>query len=389
MFRIGQEEIDAVARVVARKELFKTTPDGETENFEKELKAFMNVDYTLSMTSGMAALTSALVAMGIGPGDEVIVPAYTYIATAMAVISAGAMPVVADIDATLMLDADAVEKAITPKTKAIIPVHMMGYVVNMDKIMAVAKKHNLLVLEDACQCVGGKFGGKRVGTIGDTGAFSFNFFKNISAGEGGAFFTNTREYFEKALIYHDSCACAYFGNQLENFTTERFCGTEVRTNEFASAILRAQLARLDGIIEDLHKNKKIFKEMLAPYFNFIPENDPEGSCATAITLQFGSPEETNEIRDRVKEAGSGISIPANMGKHIYSAWDIIIEKRGALHPLMNPFNFEANKGAKVYKEGDLPVSDRILSSCAHININPDWTEAEMEEKAKLLISCVK
>lgn len=381
MFRMGQEEIDAVARVINSQKFFKTTPNGETEHFEREAREYFGSPYVISMTSGWAALTAALVAMGIGPGDEVIVPAYTYIATASAVVSAGAIPVPAEVDETLMLDPDRIEEKLSSRTKAVIPVHMQGYVADMDRIMAVAKKHNLLVLEDACQCVGGKYKGKHVGTIGDAGAFSFNCFKNISAGEGGMFFTNDRDIFEKALIYHDSCAVAYFGNQLEGFTSERFCGVECRTNEIPSAILRVQLTRLNGIIADLKDKKKKFKALLAPYYNFIPENDPEGGCSTALTIQFDSPEETIEVRDKTKAMG----IPANMGKHVYWAWDLMLEKRGAFHPLMNPYNFEANKGAQHFDENSCPVSNKLLHKCGNIMINPDWTDEELEARAQLFI----
>ena len=206
MYRMGQEEKDAVARVIDSKELFKVNngPLKETENCEREIREMFKVKRAVLMTSGTASLTSALIGMGVGPGDEVIIPAYTYIATALAVVSTGAMPVVAEIDETLMLDPDDVENKITERTKVILPVHMMGYPCNMEKIMAIAKKHNLFVLEDACQGNGGFFKGKRLGSIGDAGAFSFNYFKIISAGEGGALLTNNQEIFERALIYHDS-----------------------------------------------------------------------------------------------------------------------------------------------------------------------------------------
>ena len=197
MYRIGQNEIDAVARVIQSKELFKINNGDlqETANFEKEMREKLKIDHAVLMTSGMASLISALIGMGIGPGDEVIVPAYTYIATAIAVVNVGAVPVIAEIDDSLMIDPKDVEKKITSRTKVIIPVHMQGHPCNMDAIMAIAKKHNIFVLEDACQAVGGSFGGKRLGTIGDAGAYSFNYYKVISAGEGGAMMTNNKEIF--------------------------------------------------------------------------------------------------------------------------------------------------------------------------------------------------
>ena len=197
--------------------------------------------------------------------------------------------------------------------------------------------------------------------------------------------TNNQKIFEKGLIYHDCCAVAYFGDQMEGFSTDLFVGTEYRTNEITSAIMRVQLGRLEGILADLRKNKKLLKEALAPYFKFIPANDPEGECSNALTLQFSSPEEANDYFEKTKL----INIPAMMGKHIYCAWDMLIEKRGAAHPLMNPFNFEANKNAPAFTKDMCAKSVRILSSCGHVNINPDWTEEDIDNKAKSLIAGLK
>ena len=175
MYRIGKEEIDAVARVIESGELFKINggPLQESKNLDREMKELFGAD-AIVMTSGHAALTAALIGMGIGPGDQVIVPAYTYIATAMAVVAAGAIPVIADVDESLTLSPRAFEKAITKHTRAVIPVHIQGFPCKMNEICEIAGKHNILVLEDACQADGGSYNGKRLGTIGDAGAFSFN-----------------------------------------------------------------------------------------------------------------------------------------------------------------------------------------------------------------------
>ncbi len=377
MYRMGQEEKDAVARVIDSKELFKVNggPLRETENCEKEIREMFNVKRAVLMTSGTASLTSALIGMGIGPGDEVIIPAYTYIATALAVVSVGAMPVVAEIDETLMLDPDDIENKITERTKAVIPVHMMGYPCDMDRIMAVAKKHNLLVLEDACQGNGGKYKGKRLGSIGDAGALSFNYFKIISAGEGGALLTDNQDIFEKALIYHDSGAIAYFGDQMNGFSTEPFCGTEYRIGEITSAIMREQFKKLDGIVRDLRKNKALLIEEIGEKAEYIPSNDYDGDSGIALTIKFESEEECKTFAEKVNAM-----IPGYCGRHVYNDWKPILEKKGAFHPLLNPFNMEVNKNAK-YSEDMCEKSLKILKKCAHISIDPDWTEAEIKETA--------
>lgn len=384
MYRMGQEEKDAVARVIDSKQLFKVNdgPLKETENCEKEIREMFNVKRAVLMTSGTGSLTSALIGMGVGPGDEVIIPAYTYIATALAVVSAGAMPVVAEIDETLMLDPDDIENKITERTKAIIPVHMMGYPCDMDRIMAVANKHNLLVLEDACQGNGGFFKGKRLGSIGDAGALSFNYFKIISAGEGGAMLTNNQEIFEKALIYHDSGAIAYFGDQMNGFSTEPVCGTEYRIGEITSAIMREQFKKLDSIVRDLRKNKALLMKEIGEGVEYIPSNDYDGDSGIALTIKFSSEEKCKDFADK-----TGAMIPGYCGRHVYNDWKPILEKKGAFHPLMNPFNFEMNKNAH-YSEDMCAKSLVILKKCAHISIDPDWTEEDIKAQAERIKSAL-
>ena len=166
MYRIGQEEIDAVARTLMSRDFFKINGSGkEVLHFEEEWKQTISAEYVLTMTSGFAALSSALIGMGVGPGDEVIVPGYTYIASALAVTAVGAIPVIAEIDETMTLDAADVEKKISPATKVIMPVHIQGFPSNMDALKAVAEKHGLKILEDACQADGGMYKGQYLGSI--------------------------------------------------------------------------------------------------------------------------------------------------------------------------------------------------------------------------------
>ena len=385
MYRIGKEEIEAVERVINSRRLFKCNEAcQETTKCEEKIKEMFGCEYNIIMTSGKAALISALIGMGIGPGDEVIVPAYTYIATAMAVVGAGAMPVIAEVDETLMLDPEDIENKITERTKAIIPVHMMGYPCNMKAIMEIAKKHKLFVLEDACQANGAKFDSRLLGTIGDAAALSFNYFKIISAGgEGGALLTDNKEIFEKALIYHDSSAVAYFGDQMRDFSTEPFCGREYRVGEVTSAILRQQFKKLDGIVADLRKNKALLKEALGEGFDYPPCNDDDGDSAIAITFRFDTVEKCKAFAEKI-----GAIIPGFTGKHVFNDWKPILEKRGAVHPLMNPFKMECNKNV-TYSEEMCQKSLEIMKRCAHINIDPDWTQDDINALAERIKEAVK
>ncbi len=374
MYRIGQEEIDALARVINSRELFKIGGSAlEVMHFQEELCEKMGAEYSILMTSGQGALVSALIGMGIGPGDEVIVPAYTYISSAMAVTSVGAIPVIAEIDDTLTLDPNDFEKKISDKTKAVIPVHIQGFPSNMAKICEIAKKHGVYVLEDACQSDGGSFKGRRLGTLGDAGAYSFNYFKIITAGEGGALITNNRKIFENALIYHDSSAIAYFGNQLDGVLSEQFCGNEYRVSEFTGALLRVQLQRLDGILADLRRNKASLAEKLSARYAFAPSNDIEGDCGTTLPLRFDSEEETLNIKHMAKEKGISLVRPYDTGKHVYTNWTPIMNKKGALNPAFDPFKMEANRSLRHNYTPDMcEKSLDILRRTAYISIDPDW-----------------
>lgn len=379
MYRIGQEEKDAVARVIDGKDFFKINNSyQESMHAEEDLRRIFGVEKSIIMTSGHAALTAALIGMGIGPGDEVIVPAYTYIATAMAVVGAGAIPVIAEVDETLTIDPVDVERKISTHTKAIIPVHIQGFPCDMDAIMAVANKHNIMVLEDACQADGGSFHGKRLGTIGTAGALSFNYYKVISCGEGGALLTNDNLVYERALIYHDSNAVLYFGSQLDNETcVPPFCGSEYRTNDITAAILREQLKRMDGILEDNRRIKNKMTEALSPYCTIVTSNDPEGDCATTLAIRFDSEEETRAFAERVDLPNR---IPADTGKHIYKNWTAIMEKRGAFHPLMDPFKMEANKDiVPDYTPDMCPKTLDYLARTFYFDIHPDLTEEQVDE----------
>lgn len=387
MFRIGQEEIDAVAEVIRSKMLFKVNNGLRcAENFEKEAKARFGSKHMILMTSGNAALISAITALGIGPGDEVIVPGYTYIATAMAVLATGAIPVIAEVDDTLTLDAADVEKKITPRTKAVIPVHIMGFICNMDAICALAEKYNLYVIEDACQAIGGTYHGKQVGTIGIAGAHSYQQAKIITCGEGGALLTGDDTLYQRALIYHDSTGIRFFGNQMESFHVEQFCGVEYRTDEIKAAIMRQQLKRLDGILADLKKHKSIFIDALKDDYTFIPSHDPDGDCCVAIPFRFETVQQARNFTEAVKPTIMGAHRPIDTDRHVYCNWTPIMEKRGAVHPAMDPFKMPANRDhVPDYRADMCPRTLDLLSRTVYFKVSPDWTP----ERIEVLLDVIK
>ena len=381
MYRIGKAETDAVARVIESRSLFKINDAmHETEHCERLMREIFGVKRALLMTSGTGALTSALIGMGIGPGDEVIVPAYTYIATAMAVVAAGAIPVIADINETYTIDPAEVEKKITPRTRCVIPVHIQGFPCDMDAICALAEKYGFLILEDACQADGGSYRGRRLGTIGRAGALSFNQFKIITAGEGGALLTDDDRIYERALIYHDASAIAFFGDQLHDVTEPQFCGSELRTNEISAAILHQQFLRLDGILKDLRENKKKLTGRLEGKYRIGKSNDLAGDCGVTLPVVF---ENEAEARAFCEKFGRGAYLPIDTGKHIYTHWTAILEKRGALHPRMDPFRHPDNAPfVPDYKNETYPVTLDMLARTVFVPIDPDWTDEDIDGIAK-------
>jgi len=378
MFRIGKEEAEAAARVMESKMLFRIN-DGlkEVEHFEEEWAETIGTKYSICVSGGTAALIAALVGLEIGPGDEVIVPGYTFMATATAVLAAGAIPVIAEIDDSLTLDPADVEKKINKNTKAIIPVHICGFPANMDKIMELARKYNLKVVEDACQADGGSYNGKRLGSIGDAGAFSFNHFKIISAGEGGAFVTDSRRVYERALVYHDGGS--QFRPYANGLEIQPFMGAQYRISEILGAILRVQLQRLDGILTDLRKVKKTIMQALSDVKNltFIRSNDIVGDCGTVLAFAFA-----DEKTARTFAASQGVngSLPIDSGKHVFTNWGPVMNKLGGHNNDVNPYLMEKNKELNMnYAKDMCPKTLDTLSRTVFISLDPDWNEEKINQ----------
>jgi len=384
MYRIGKEEAEAVARVIENGNLFRINTDlREVLSFEAELSKKFEIAYSLYVTSGTSALVSILGALGIGPGDEVIVPSYTFIASPNAVLSVGAIPVLAEVDETLTMDPADVREKITSRTKAIMPVHLCGFPCDMDGIMAVAKEYGLYVIEDACQAVGASYKGKLLGTIGNAGALSFNYFKIISAGEGGAVVTDNLDLYEKALIYHD-VGSSYWSYERE-LAYPYFVGSQFRGSEVMAAIMRVQLTRLDGIISDLRHLKKTFFEKLqnSTKLKPAPSHDIEGDLATTLPIRFDT---ERQARKFLENLGEG-DIPYDINRHVFIHWKPILEKRVTNNEYMNPYNMERNKNGKFEITKDsCPKSLDYLARTVYVPYRIDFTEADIDG---LVARCAK
>jgi len=375
MYVAGQEEIDAIAQVILSGKLFRYGEDSECERFETRYAAHLGVKHFALSASGTFGLAAGLIGLGIGPGDEVLVPAHTYMATATSVLAVGAIPVIVDIDETLTISPSAVRAAIGPRTRAIIPVHMWGAAADMDAIMEIARAHDLKVLEDVCQGIGGRYKGRRLGSFGDVSAFSFNFYKNMTAGEGGGIATSDDTIAERARCAIDPC---HFYWQGRSDSIRPFAGVGARASELMGAMLNVQLDRLDGMIAAMHAERTRILEGTASLSNLglrpSPMNSPDDDCATQVMFILPSAAEAEAFA-----ALAPCVVAGKTGRHNFRQWDQVLMHEGAAHTALNPYTLPQNAECRRdYPDdlclGSLDILDRTVMVATH----PLHSEAEIE-----------
>lgn len=346
--------------------------------FEKAYAKQLGVKHVIGVTSGTTALYTAMAALEIGPGDEVILPAWTWYADYDAVVLAGALPVFAEIDESLSIDPNDIEHRITPRTKAIVPSHLQGGVANMDAILAIARKHKLRVLEDCAQCFGGRYHGKYVGSIGDMGINSFQLSKTITSGEGGAVVSNDATLFERALRFHDvGVLRSPYSEQFRGGLLGAFAACNFRMNEFTGAVLKAQLEKLETICSRLRQNARKVREGIAdlPGIQLRKSYDPEGDLGVTIFLDL----KTRERRDRFLRAlrAEGIGASGPGGSVILPA-DPRIEKKLTVHPDWPSFNTPQGKAIR-YGPESCPRTIDIINRFGGVIMDPSFTEQDIQD----------
>lgn len=383
---INQREIDAVTSVLKSQKLFRFCENSQVSAFEEEAAEMLGVKYTLMVNSGTSALICGLTGIEAGPGDEVIVPGYTYISTAAAVVGVGAVPVIAEIDESLGLEPRDVEKKITPYTKAIIPVYMQGVPGRIDAIMNVARKHNLKVIEDCCQCIGGKYKGRYVGTIGDAGAWSLNYYKVITTGEGGLVYTDDYEIYEKSAFASDPAMPMWMSDS--EWKTAPFSRQCYRPSEISGAIARIQLSKINKILNHTRKLKKVFLEELAEPKGYQLQHvdDSEGDCGISAAIIVHEQELAKRYAEALQAEGLSAGTAYNEGfpdRHIYRYWDSILDKNSH-HPSGYPWNEQNYKGDVEYSRDMCPRTLSILSRALRFGFNVNM----QEEHAKLMAKAI-
>jgi dTDP-4-amino-4,6-dideoxygalactose transaminase len=376
MYKVGEAEIEALARVIRSGALFRYGVGHECERFEQRYADWLGVKHFALAASGSQALAAAMTAVGLGPGDEVLIPAHTYMATATSVLTAGAIPVIVDIDESVTIDPAAIEAAIGPRTRAVVAVHMWGAACDMDAIMEIARRRELIVIEDACQGVGGGYKGRKFGAIGHIGAFSFNYYKNMTAGEGGGVAINDDRVAERVRCAIDPC---HFYWQGRSDAVQPFSGNGARASELTGAMLNVQLDRLDGMIAAMRAEKRQILAGTRQLGNLglkqTPMRSPDDDCATQVMFSLPSA----EAAKRFAELAPGVVV-GRTGRHNYTEWDQVLMGAGAGHPAMNPFTMPANAECrKRYAKDMCATSLEILDRTVMVATHPDHTEAEIAD----------
>ncbi len=346
------------------------------ENYYKQR---LGVEYALAVNGGTSALICALAALGVGPGDEVIIPAYTFVATAAAVVAVRAVPIIVECDDTLNMDPQAFEAAITPYTKAVIPVHMRGVMAQMDEIMRIAKQHDIFVVEDVAQANGGSYFGRPLGSIGDMGCFSFQFYKVITSGEGGMVVTNQEAWAARAGYQHDS-AFQFWGDTMK---VPSIPGENYRMSEINGALGYAQAQKLEDIVAKLRAVKKQIVHGIrnVPGIQLQRVVDPEGDVSTSVILYLRNHEAAQQFSKALEAEGVPNGHIYNGGfadRHIYCNWDYIMEQRMA-SPVGTPWNCSEYKGNVSYDRQMCPVTLEYLSRAITIGLNQKMTEEDCED----------
>ncbi|MBK8142384.1 MAG: DegT/DnrJ/EryC1/StrS family aminotransferase [Chitinophagaceae bacterium] len=356
----------------------------------KELEAAVNETfgskYAQLTSSGTAALTTAMSALGIGYGDEVITPSFTFVASFEAVLSVGAVPVLVDVDDTLTLNPEAVRKAITPKTKAVMPVHMCGSMADMDALIAICKEHNLILLEDACQSIGGTYKGKHLGTIGDAGTFSFDFVKTMTCAEGGVVMTSREDIYIKSDGYTDH-GHDHIGVD-RGADLHPFIGYNYRISELHAAVGLAQIKRLNEFLTIQKKNHTQLKNILSqvPEISFRRIPDPAGDSCSFISWFLPTEEITRVVVAELKAQGilAGNFYWFDNNWHYIRKWDHL---KNAI--TLNSLSPELKERVTQQANKDFAASDAIMSRCISTSISLLWTEEQIKEKGEKMVSTIR
>jgi 8-amino-3,8-dideoxy-alpha-D-manno-octulosonate transaminase len=353
----------------------------KAREMERQICRKAGVEHALLVSSGTAALTCALAALGVGAGDEVIMPSFTFVASFESITMLGAIPVIVDVDDSLNIDPLAVEAAITPRTKVVLPVHMCGASANMDALQEICARRRLLLLEDACQAFGATYKGKFVGSMGDAGCYSFDFNKIVTCGEGGAVVTNRREIYARADMYHDHGHD--HSNDDRGAEGHPFIGYNFRICELNAAVGCAQIAKLENSVTRLRANKKILKDALsqADGVSFRNLPDPDGDCATFTSFFLPSRELAGKAAQALKQNGvDGVFNWFENKWHYVRDWEHL-KNRAFMHPVYA----QMLNSMPDYSKIDFSQSDNYIGRNISILVKIGWSRDDAQKLAQMIV----
>ncbi|TXE19736.1 DegT/DnrJ/EryC1/StrS family aminotransferase [Psychroserpens burtonensis] len=356
----------------------------KAKELEAELVNTFKTNHVQLVSSGTAAVSVALASAGVGAGDEVIMPTFTFVASFEAIMMLGAIPVLVDIDDTLTLDPKAVEAAITPKTKAVMVVQMCGSMGDLDALQSICTKHNLLFVEDACQAIGGTYKGKPLGSIGDLGCFSFDFVKTITCGEGGAVITNNKDYYLNADHYSDH-GHDHEGND-RGAETHPFLGYNFRISELNAAVGLAQVKRLPEFIALQKKNYTILRDAISVLPEVTFRRVPEGGEESYAFLNFFLPdlETSRKVSSAFKD--NGVDVCWNYfdnNWHYIREWHHLKDAKSLF-----PLSSEVRQGLENIKTTKFEQSDHFIGRNISCLIKLSWTEVEVKQRAENMVNII-
>jgi 8-amino-3,8-dideoxy-alpha-D-manno-octulosonate transaminase len=389
---MGEEEIDAALRVLRSRSPFRyygVDLQWEVQAFETEFATFLGISHCLAVNSGTGALHTALAALGVAPGQEIIIPAYMWVSVASAVVNLGAIPVLADIDDTFCLNPAAVEAVITPRTTGVIAVHMSGAPADIAAIQKVTQSHGLFLLEDCAQCAGGSIHGKKVGTFGDMAIFSFQMNKNMTSGEGGCLVTNDERLYNRSVASHDT-GYARDSEGRALFDDLELClwGRGYRMDEVRAAILRAQLKKLPAIVGHMHQSKYRIRQALVQYPEVRLRRmvDADGDTGSFLLTTFRSPEAVQQVNRALRAEGimtlaQGVNniVMTQWGLHIYYNIPSLVHKT-AVDTRNSPWSLVENKDSRAeYSKGTCPYADSLFERTLLLAIPSSLAETDEQD----------
>ncbi|MDR1916088.1 MAG: DegT/DnrJ/EryC1/StrS family aminotransferase [Synergistaceae bacterium] len=356
----------------------------KAREMEEAVCAKTGAKHALLLADGTAALTVTLAALGIGAGDEVIAPPFTFVATFESIMAVGATPILAEIDDTLCLSPESVREAITPRTKVVMPVHMCGASARLDELKVICKERNILLVEDACQAFGASYHGRALGTLGDAGCYSFDFNKMITCGEGGAIVTDSREVYKRAEMFHDHGHD--HSNSDRGAEGHPFPGYNYRISELHAAVGVAQIAKLERFVSIQRENKNAFKDRFAsiPDIQFRVLPDPDGDCATFLSFFMPSEDLARKATRALKERGTeGVFHWYDNNWHYVRNWAHFKDRA-----FINSVSSDILKGMPDYSKRKF-TSDELISRCVSITIKLGWSRNKADELAERAAAAVK